>query len=123
VVFPTLRINNFILEESEAGLRENLDILEERRAKAHLKNLHCQRAVAQLYNRRVQPRPIANGDLVLRRVEVSDPGHTRGKLVPRWEGPYRITQVVRDRTYTLSTTKGKTLHRTWHMSNLKKLYI
>ncbi|RWW82307.1 hypothetical protein BHE74_00009237 [Ensete ventricosum] len=50
VIFPTLRIENFTLEASEASLRENIDILEEHRAKAHLKNLHYHRAVARLYN-------------------------------------------------------------------------
>ncbi|RWW40028.1 hypothetical protein BHE74_00054583 [Ensete ventricosum] len=84
-------------------------MLKERKAKAHLKNLHYHRAIARFYNQRIRPRPIGKGDLVLRRAEVSDPGHTRGKLISRWEGPYHITQVVRDGTYTLSTTKGKTL--------------
>ncbi|RWW59947.1 hypothetical protein BHE74_00033088 [Ensete ventricosum] len=51
-------------------------MLKECRAKAHLKNLHYQRVVARLYNRRVRPRPIAKGDLVLNRAEVSNPGHT-----------------------------------------------
>ncbi|RWW07901.1 hypothetical protein GW17_00028692 [Ensete ventricosum] len=37
VVFLTLRIENFTLEVLETGLRENLDMLEERRAEAHLK--------------------------------------------------------------------------------------
>ncbi|RRT41866.1 hypothetical protein B296_00044003 [Ensete ventricosum] len=50
VIFLTLRIENFTPEALEAGLRKNLDMLKERRAKAHLKNLHYQRAVAQLYN-------------------------------------------------------------------------
>ncbi|RRT57643.1 hypothetical protein B296_00039140 [Ensete ventricosum] len=70
-------------------------MLEERRAKAHLKTLHYQRAVVRLYNR-------------------------REKLTSRWEGPYR---VVRDDTYTLSIMEGKTLPRTWHVSNLKKFYV
>ncbi|RRT47729.1 hypothetical protein B296_00049544 [Ensete ventricosum] len=52
-------------------------MLEERRTKAHLKNLHYQRAIARHYNRRVRPRPIAKGDLVLGRAEVSDQGHPR----------------------------------------------
>ncbi|RWW02593.1 hypothetical protein GW17_00034312 [Ensete ventricosum] len=82
-----LIIENFTPEASEVGLRENLDMLEERKAKAHLKNLHYQRAVAQLYNQ-------------------------RGKLAPRWEGPYRVSQVVRDGTYTLSTIEGETIPRT-----------
>ncbi|RWV92947.1 hypothetical protein BHE74_00023614 [Ensete ventricosum] len=62
-------------------------MLEECRAKVYLKNLHYQRAVARLYNR-------------------------RGKLTPRWEGSYHVTQVIRDGTYILSTTEGKTLSRT-----------
>ncbi|RRT44162.1 hypothetical protein B296_00054315 [Ensete ventricosum] len=40
VVFPTLRIENFTPEASEASLRENLDLLEECRVEAHLRNLH-----------------------------------------------------------------------------------
>ncbi|RWW82849.1 hypothetical protein BHE74_00008668 [Ensete ventricosum] len=107
-----LIIENFTPEASKVGLRKNLDMLEERRAKAHLKNLHYQRAIAQLYNQRIRPRPIGKGDLVLRRAEVSDPRHTRGKLTPRWEGPYRVSQVVRDGTYTLSTIEGETIPRT-----------
>ncbi|RRT64763.1 hypothetical protein B296_00011517 [Ensete ventricosum] len=87
-------------------------MLEECRAKVYLKNLHYQRAVARLYNRRVQPQPVVKGDIVLRRAEVSDPGHTRGKLTPRWEGSYHVTQVIRDETYTLSTMEGKTLPQT-----------
>ncbi|RWV78714.1 hypothetical protein BHE74_00013186, partial [Ensete ventricosum] len=98
VVFPTLRIENFTPEASEIGLRENLDLLEERRAKAHLKTLHYHRVVARLYNR-------------------------RGNLTPRWEGSYCVTQVIRDETYTLATMEGKTLPWTWHVSNLKKFYV
>ncbi|RZR74991.1 hypothetical protein BHM03_00047204 [Ensete ventricosum] len=112
VVFLTLRIKNFTPEVLETGLRENLDLLEERRTEAHLKTLHYQRAVARLYNRRIRPRPISTGDLVLRKAEVSDSGHSRGILAPRWEDLYHVTQVVRDGTYTLVTMEGKTLPRT-----------
>ncbi|RWW44176.1 hypothetical protein BHE74_00050097 [Ensete ventricosum] len=71
-----VRIKNFTTEASEASLKENLDMLEEHKAKAHQKNLHYHRVVAQLYNQRIQPQPIGTGDLVLRRAEVSDPGRT-----------------------------------------------
>ncbi|RZR81135.1 hypothetical protein BHM03_00007313 [Ensete ventricosum] len=56
---------------SKAGLRENLDMLEECRAQAHLKTMHYQRTVSRLYNRRIRPRPIGEGDLVLKKAEVS----------------------------------------------------
>ncbi|RRT31221.1 hypothetical protein B296_00056194 [Ensete ventricosum] len=71
VIFITLRIENFTSETSEAGLKEKLDMLEERKAKAHIKTLHYERAIARLYNRRIQPRPIGMRDLVLRKVEVN----------------------------------------------------
>ncbi|RWV83890.1 hypothetical protein BHE74_00024939 [Ensete ventricosum] len=49
------------------------------------------------------------GDLVLRKVGVSDPRHSRGKLAPRWEGLYCIIRVIRDETFTLTIMEGKIL--------------
>ncbi|RRT37944.1 hypothetical protein B296_00044296 [Ensete ventricosum] len=49
---------------------------------AHLHTLAYKRAVAKLYNRRVRPRLIKAGDLVLRKAEVSDPTRSRKKLAP-----------------------------------------
>nr|XP_009388298.1 PREDICTED: uncharacterized protein LOC103975116 [Musa acuminata subsp. malaccensis] len=75
----TLRTRSYDQEVSNEGLRAGLDMLEERRADAHLKALSYQRAVARVYNKKVRPRPIKLGDLVLRRVEVTDPPLARGK--------------------------------------------
>ncbi|RRT41827.1 hypothetical protein B296_00057512 [Ensete ventricosum] len=63
------------------------------------------------------------GNLVLRKAEVSDHGHSRKKLAPRWEGLYCIIRDVRDETYALATMEGKTLPWTWYVSNLKKFYV
>ncbi|RWW41788.1 hypothetical protein BHE74_00052699 [Ensete ventricosum] len=60
------------------------------------------------------------GNLVLRRAEVSDPTHARGKLAPNWKGSYRVISIVRDGTYTLATMEGKHC-REPDTSNLKKL--
>ncbi|XP_064946978.1 uncharacterized protein LOC135597654 isoform X1 [Musa acuminata AAA Group] len=83
VAIATLRTRSYDEEVSNEGLRVSLNVLEERRADAHLKALSYQRAVARVYNRKVRPRPIKLGDLVLRRVEVSDPTRARGKLAPK----------------------------------------
>ncbi|RWV80519.1 hypothetical protein GW17_00058203, partial [Ensete ventricosum] len=61
-------------------LRENLDLLEERRATAHLRTLEYKKVVAS--------QEIKVGNLVLRKAEVSDPTRSRGKLALYWEGPY-----------------------------------
>ncbi|RWW81425.1 hypothetical protein BHE74_00010166, partial [Ensete ventricosum] len=97
VVFPTLRVQTHGKEVSNQQLRENLDLLEEKRNDAHLRTLAYRRVVAKLYNR-------------------------RGKLAPNWEGPYQVVEVVREETYTLATMEGQVLPRTWHISNLRKFY-
>ncbi|RWV79119.1 hypothetical protein GW17_00059803, partial [Ensete ventricosum] len=51
-------------------LRENLDLLEERRAEAHLRTLAYKKAIVRLYDHKVHPRFIRTGDLVLRKAEV-----------------------------------------------------
>ncbi|RWV78062.1 hypothetical protein GW17_00061029 [Ensete ventricosum] len=63
VVFPTLRIQTHDEEASNQQLRENLDLLEEKRVDAHLRTLAYRRVVAKLYNRRVRPRLVKMGDL------------------------------------------------------------
>ncbi|RRT75798.1 hypothetical protein B296_00017857, partial [Ensete ventricosum] len=82
---------------SNIQLRENLDLLEEKRAEAHLRELTYRKAVARLYN-------------------------LRGKLAPNWEGPYRAIKVVRQVTCILTTMDGKQLSSSWHISNLRKFY-
>ena len=55
MVFPTLCTITFEQDNSEEGLRANLDLLEERRAEAHLHTLAYKKATARLYNHRVRP--------------------------------------------------------------------
>ena len=87
MVFLTLRTSNYEQEGFEKGLRANLDLLEERRAKAHLNTLAYKKAMTRIYNCKVRPRPIKVRDLVLRKAEVSDLTRARGKLAPNWESP------------------------------------
>ncbi|RWW38899.1 hypothetical protein BHE74_00055821, partial [Ensete ventricosum] len=62
VVFPTLRVQTHGEEASNQQLCENLDLLEEKRADAHLRALAYRRAVTKLYNRRVRPWHVKMGD-------------------------------------------------------------
>ncbi|RWW49265.1 hypothetical protein BHE74_00044596 [Ensete ventricosum] len=122
VVFPTLRIQMHDKEASSQQLHENLDLLEEKRADAHLRTLAYKKAIVRLYNHKVRPRFIKTGDLVLWKAEVSDPTRSRRKLAPNWEGPYRVVDVIGKETCTLETVDGRLLSRTRHISNLQKCY-
>ncbi|RWW48872.1 hypothetical protein BHE74_00045016, partial [Ensete ventricosum] len=98
VIYLTFWVETYEEPSSSDRLRENLDLLEERRAAMHLRILGYKRAITNLYNH-------------------------RGKLAPNWEGPYRIESVPREGTYTLLTMEGKQLPRTWHISNMQKFYV
>ncbi|XP_065026171.1 uncharacterized protein LOC135650616 [Musa acuminata AAA Group] len=123
VEITTPRTESYDEGTSADRLRAGLDLLEERRADAHLKALSYKRVIARIYNRRVRPRPIRLGDLVLRRAEVSNPTRAHGKLTPKWEGPYRVVEIVRPGTYRLVTLAGCSLPRTWNAQNIKKFFV
>ncbi|GJX90750.1 hypothetical protein Tco_0344076 [Tanacetum coccineum] len=46
-----------------------------------------------------------------------------GKLGPKWEGPYEVTEALGDGAYKLRSTDGTVLPRTWSIANLKKCYL
>ncbi|XP_075633839.1 uncharacterized protein LOC142606361 [Castanea sativa] len=63
------------------------------------------------YDSHVKLRPLAPGDLVLRKVLGTAKNPTWGKLGPNWEGPYRITLVAGIGAYYLADLDGKVVPR------------
>ncbi|GFS29094.1 hypothetical protein Acr_00g0005330 [Actinidia rufa] len=96
---PSFRTSNFDKESNEAELKLNLDLLEERRENAELRQAAYKCQVAKYYNQRVKHRSFLPGDLVLRRVTLSTKEPNAGKLSPTWEGPYKVIKVSRPGTY------------------------
>ena len=74
------------------------------------------------YNTNVKLRPLATGDLVLRRVVGAAKDPTWGKLGPNWEGPFRITSVAGIGAYYLEDFDEKAIPRPWNVNNLKRYY-
>ncbi|GKD06808.1 hypothetical protein Tco_1181782 [Tanacetum coccineum] len=50
-------------------------------------------------------------------------GSGAGKLGPKWEGPYEVTEALGDGAYKLQTMDNTDLPRTWNIANLKKCYL
>ena len=67
-------------------------------------------------------RPLAPGDLVLRRVVGNAKNPAWGKLGPNWEGPYRITTVAGIGAYYLEDLDEKAVPHPWNVNNLKRYY-
>nr|GFB56099.1 reverse transcriptase domain-containing protein [Tanacetum cinerariifolium] len=46
-----------------------------------------------------------------------------GKLGPKWEGPYEVTEALGNGAYKLRDMDGRELPRTWNICNLKRCYL
>lgn len=57
-------------------------------------------------------------DLLPRCYEATGRPARGGKLTPDWEGPYKVTEIVRPGTYKLQNIEGFTLKRSWNVCNL-----
>ncbi|GAV60511.1 hypothetical protein CFOL_v3_04041, partial [Cephalotus follicularis] len=116
------RVVHFSEQNNEEGLRNLLDLVEELRDKATIKVAAYQQRVSRYYNKRVNPRPLREGDLVLRNSALADPTCTRGKLAPNLEGPYKVKRVLRPGTFKLETLRGREIPRAWNAEHLRKYY-
>ncbi|XP_071727570.1 uncharacterized protein [Rutidosis leptorrhynchoides] len=118
---PTQRVLEFNDESNVINLKENLDLLEDRREIAAIREASNKRKIAKYYNQRVKERTFRPEDYVWRNnnaIRFED----IGKLGPNWEGPYVIVEALGNRAYNLKTHDGKFVPHTWHATNLKKFY-
>ena len=66
--FLTLRTNSFTSDSNDELLGKNLDLIDERREKAMVQLAYYHQKLKQGYDANVKLRPLAPGDLVLRKV-------------------------------------------------------
>ncbi|GJR80592.1 hypothetical protein Tco_0151377 [Tanacetum coccineum] len=93
---PTYRTYNVNEKTNDQELRLNLDLLDERREIAAIREA--------------------------RRNEVSRAANI-GKLGPTWEGPYKVIQSFQSGAYKLSNMEREEIPRTWHACNLRRCYM
>ena len=79
---------------------------------------HYQRKLKQGYDTGVRARPLARGDLVLRKVVGTAKNPSWGKLGPNWEGPYCITFVAGIGVYFLEDLDENVVPCPWNVNNL-----
>ena len=80
--FPTLRTSLFIPDNNDRLLEKSLDLVEEQREAVMIQLAYYQQKLKQGYDTRVKARPLAPGDLVLRKVVRTAKNPSWGKLRP-----------------------------------------
>ena len=76
--------------------------------------------MARFHNTRVRERKFEEGELVLRKSEVST--QETGKLYANWEGPYKIAKVIGKGAYKLKTLSENEIPRSWNVEHLRKFH-
>ncbi|GJY56360.1 reverse transcriptase domain-containing protein [Tanacetum coccineum] len=108
---PSYRTLMIREEYNEEEQRLNLDLLQERREAAAIREAKYKTKMEQYYNKRVRPAGFRPGEFVYRRNEASRM-ENEGKLGPNWEGPYRVTEAFENGSYKLQTKEDKVVPRT-----------
>ncbi|GKE14634.1 hypothetical protein Tco_1422211 [Tanacetum coccineum] len=119
---PTLRTAEVDPAQNNEALEINLDLLEEWREQAAIREAKSKAKMEKYYNSKVRSTSFKLGDLVYRNNEANR-AKDIGKLGPKWEGPYKVTEVLGKGAYKLRDCDENQLLRTWNISNLKKWYV
>lgn len=118
---PSHRLIHYDETDNECGLKTNLVLLEETREAAVEKMARYKEKTKEYFAKKTRIRTFTTGDMVLRATEASDPRRT-GKLMPKWEGPYKVQEVLRPGSYKLQRMDGTEVNNTWHGEKLRKFY-
>jgi len=100
-------------------MKTELDLLDELREKARIKEAVCKQRLARRYNAKVKPRSFQQGDLVWRMTGDARKNQTDGKFAANWEGPYRVSQVSDKGAVRLEQLDGEQIPNTWNADHLK----
>lgn len=62
-----------------------------------------------------------HGGLIFRRAKISKPLEQE-KLLPNWNGPYKISKVIKSGAYNLKNLNGTLILRSSNFDNLRNYY-
>ena len=116
------RVMKYQDEENEEQLRLNLDLIDEVRMDAEQMTTRYKNLMARQYDAMVKPKHFNIGDLILKRVSLATKNSAHGKLGPNWDGPYRVINCKRQRSYYLEALDGRKLEHPWNVEHLKRYY-
>ncbi|KAM2960968.1 hypothetical protein FF1_030597 [Malus domestica] len=116
------RVQNYVQSENDKQLTLNVDLVEEHRNQAHLRNVAYKQCISNYYDSRIKPHSFKVGDWVLKKRLLCDRVPSKGTLSPNWDGPFKNVGISRPGCYKLRSSDGKTLGHPWNADHLKYYY-
>ena len=101
---------------------EKLALIDEKRARAQYQAQGFQKRIAREFNKKVRPRNLKEGDMVLKvlRDETFDP---RGKMKPRWSGPFIIKKIMTGGAIRITDLDGEEMLHPINVDRLHRYHI
>ncbi|GJR66099.1 reverse transcriptase domain-containing protein [Tanacetum coccineum] len=121
LIMPTFRTAEVNVVENDEALEINLELLEEKREQAAIREAKSKRQMEKYYNTKVRNASFKLGDLVYRSNEASRVEDT-GKLGPKWEGPYEVTEALGKGSYKLKDRDGRNPENLERLQSQEVLY-
>ena len=81
-----------------------------------------QARIQRAFNKRVKPRDIRVGDIVLQSVRAPLPIDPRGKFKPNWAGPYLVKEILSGGAVRLTDLNNNDFIRPTNLDQIKKYY-
>ena len=119
LVYGSPRVLSYDEIDQERLRQDDVTLLEEDCLRAAVRAARYQQALCRYHSRKVHARSFEEGDLFLRRVQSTK---NSNKLMPKWEGPYRVIRVTRPDAVRLETKDGIPVSNSWNIEHLHKFY-
>ncbi|XP_075640646.1 uncharacterized protein LOC142612435 [Castanea sativa] len=116
------RVMKYQDKENEEQLHLDLDFIDKVRMNAEQRTARYKNLMTRQYDAMVKPRRFNIGDLILKKISMATRNLAHGKLGPNWEGPYRVINYKRQRSYYLEALNGRKLEHPWNIEHLRRCY-
>ena len=115
-----LRHGSYKTESPDEDIKPTIDTIEAIKIQAAINLGRYQEETRRWQNKKVRPREIKEGDLVLRRIPKSK---QQGKIHSKWEGSFLVASMARPEACRLRTLEGVDEPYSWNKDMLQHYYV
>ena len=115
-----LRHGSYRTEAPDKDIKPTINTIEAIKTQVAINLGKYQEETRRWRNKKVRPREIKEGDLVLHRISKSK---IQGKMYNKWEGPFLVTSMARPEAYRLCTLEGAEDPYYWNKDMLQRYYV
>ena len=119
LIYGSPRVLAYDELEQEQLRQDDAMLLEEDRLRAAVRVARYLQALCHYHSLKVHAWSFEEVDLVLRHVQSAK---NSNKLMPKWEGPYRVTRVTRPGAVRLETEDAIPVSNSWNIEHRCKFY-